>query len=72
MQCKGVLLREKLRVVVKVGNPGAVATMLRHLGLDQAPNPEATTVVNECGPLLELVFDFGARTIRPHAAHRCE
>ena len=34
-QCKG-----KLRVVAKVDNPGAVAAMLRHLGLDTDPNPD--------------------------------
>ena len=54
-QCKG-----KLRMVAKVDNPDAVAAMLRHLGLDQDPNPDPTTVANECGPQLELAFDFGA------------
>ena len=34
MQCKG-----KLRIVAKVDNPGAVAAMLRHLGLDKRPKP---------------------------------
>ena len=42
MQCKG-----KLRVVAKVDNPDAVAAMLRHLGLDQDPNPDPKTVANE-------------------------
>ena len=55
MQCKG-----KLRTVAKVDSPDAVAAMLRHLGLDQDPNPDPTTVANECGPQLELAFDFGA------------
>ena len=55
MQYKG-----KLRMVAKVDNPGAVAAMLRHLGLDRDPNPDPTTVANECGPQLELAFDFGA------------
>ena len=54
-QCKG-----KLRIVAKVDNPDAVAAMLRHLGLDRDPNPDPTTVANECGPQLELAFDFGA------------
>ena len=43
-----------------VDNPGAVAAMLRHLGLDRDPDPDPTTVANECGPQLELAFDFGA------------
>ena len=54
-QCKG-----KLRIVAKVDNPDAVAAMLRHLGLDQDPNPDPTTVAYECSPQLELAFDFGA------------
>ena len=54
-QCKG-----KLRMVAKVDNPDAVAAMLRHLGLDQDPNPDPTTMAYECGPQLELAFDFGA------------
>ena len=47
-------------MVAKVDNPGAVAAMLRHLGLDQDPNPDPKTVANKCGPQLELAFDFGA------------
>ena len=43
-----------------VDNPDAVAAMLRHLGLDQDPNPDPKTEANECGPQLALEFDFGA------------
>ena len=56
MQCKG-----KLRVIAKVDNPGAVATMLRHLGLDHDdPSPDPKTMRIEGGQKLELAFDFGA------------
>ena len=47
-------------MVAKVDNPGAVAAMLRHLGLGRDPNPDPKTLANECGPQLELAFDFGA------------
>ena len=67
MQCKG-----KLRVVANVDNPGAVAAMLQHLGLDQDPNPDPTTMAYECSPQLELAFNFGARAIRLHFSHRFE
>ena len=40
-------------MVAKVDNPGAVAAMLRHPGLDQDPNPDPTTLANECGPKLD-------------------
>ena len=54
-QCTG-----KLRMVAKVDDPDAVAARMRHLGLDRDPNPAPKTVANECGPQLELAFDFGA------------
>jgi hypothetical protein len=72
MLCKGVQLKDKLRIVAKVDKPNAVAAMLRHLGLDQDPNPDPTKVANECGPQLELAFDFAASTIRLRASHRFE